>query len=156
MYCTMLVFQLSGAIVLLLNSIKANEERIIKGCFPGSNIVERDDNDMCLIKKEKLQKSAVTVYLNIMAFADLVFGYGIAAWNPSSEVQGFKGMIFVIACSLTVTFWEYCGCFIMSKLKYSKDKEVHYSILQKNGVDTTLTPKDVTSLWSDSEETING
>lgn len=149
MYSTMLVLQLSGAIILLLNSIKANEERIIKGCFPGSNIVERDDNDMCLIKKEKLQKSAVTVYLNIMAFADLVFGYGIAAWNPSSRVQGFKGMIFVIACSLAVTILEYCVCLIVSKLKYSKDKEEHYSTLQKNGVDTTLTPKDVTSLWSD-------
>ena len=72
MFISMLVFQLSGALLLLLNCIKSGKESVIKNCFPGSNVVERDENNNCKIPKEKLQESAHKIYLNIVAFADLV------------------------------------------------------------------------------------
>ena len=45
LFVGMLVFQLAGALILLLNSINGSKEAVIKNCFPGSNIVERDDDD---------------------------------------------------------------------------------------------------------------
>ena len=71
MFIGMLAFQLSGALVLLLNCMKGGKEAVIRNCFPGTNVVERDENNNCKIEKEKLQKSAHNIYLNIIAFADL-------------------------------------------------------------------------------------
>ena len=68
MFEGMLVFQLAGALILLLNSINGSNEVVIKNCFSGSNMVERDDNDICTIPKEKLRNSAHKIYLNIVAF----------------------------------------------------------------------------------------
>ena len=68
----MLVFQLSGALLLLLNCIKSGKESVIKNCFPGSNVVERDENNNCKIPREKLQESAQKIYVNVVAFMDLV------------------------------------------------------------------------------------
>ena len=82
MFISMLVFQLSGALLLLLNCIKSGKESVIKNCFPGSNVVERDENNNCKIPKEKLQESAHKIYLNIVAFVDLVIGYLFAAFSP--------------------------------------------------------------------------
>lgn len=87
LFVGMLVFQLSGALILLLNSVKCSKERIIKNCFPGSNFVERDENNNCKIEKEKLQKSAHNTYLNMTAFVDLVIGYILAVFSPTSTTE---------------------------------------------------------------------
>lgn len=60
---------------------------IIKNCFPGSNIAQRDENDNCKIEKEKLQKSAHNTYLNMIAFVDLVAGYILAVFSPTSTTE---------------------------------------------------------------------
>ena len=58
MFEGMLVFQLAGALILLLNSINGSNEAVIKNCFSGSNMADRDDNNICTIPKEKLRNSA--------------------------------------------------------------------------------------------------
>lgn len=87
MFISMLVFQLSGALLLLLNCIKSGKKSVIGNCFPGSNVVERDENNNCKIPKEKLQESAHKIYLNIVAFVDLVIGYLFAVFSPTADVQ---------------------------------------------------------------------
>ena len=51
LFVGMLSFQLAGALILLLNGLKGTEDAVIKNCFPGSNIVERDEHDNCTIPK---------------------------------------------------------------------------------------------------------
>ena len=58
LFIGMLAFQVSGALLLLLNCIKGGKKSVIKNCFPGSNVVERDEKNNCKIPKEKLQESA--------------------------------------------------------------------------------------------------
>ena len=47
-----IAFQLAGALILLMWSIRgARKIAIIERCFPGSNIVERDEENNCTIEK---------------------------------------------------------------------------------------------------------
>lgn len=106
LFVGMLVFQLSGALILLLNSVKCRKEMIIKNCFPGSNIAQRDENDNCKIEKEKLQKSAHNTYLNMIAFVDLVAGYILAVFSPTSTTEICLLLLAVIVLT--------CICFLLN------------------------------------------
>lgn len=149
MYIVMLVFQLAGAIVLLFNCINGSQKRIIKNCFPGSNVAKRDENNNCTIEKADLQKSAMKVYPNIIAFADLVIGYGIAAVNPQVNDADSYRVIKVIAGAILLAVLEFLLCKAVSKIKFSRDKLISYSELEKNGVDTVLTEKEIDELLKD-------
>lgn len=87
MFISVLVFQLSGALLLLLNGMKSRKEEVIKNCFQGSDEIECDENNNCRIPKEKLQKSAHKIYMNIVAFVDLVIGYSFAVFSPNSDAK---------------------------------------------------------------------
>lgn len=67
-FIAMLALQVAGALVLLLNNINGSREAVIRSCFPGSNIVKRDNDNNCVLPCEKLQRSAHAIYLNIVAF----------------------------------------------------------------------------------------
>lgn len=99
MFVFMLAFQLSGALLLLLNSVKSGKASVIKNCFPGSNVVERDENNNCKVPREKLQKSAHEICLNIVAFLYLSIGYLFAAFSPTTGVR--IGLVTVKMIALT-------------------------------------------------------
>lgn len=146
LYIFMLATQLTGALILLLNSLKCGKKAVIKNCFPGSNVVERDENNNCVIPKEKLQKSAHEIYLNIVAFADLVIGYVLSAVAPDSTSEcAVFGVLVVTAVLLTV---EYNGSRCVACAVYAKDEKVPYSDLEKNEVDTVLTGSDCEEMWN--------
>ncbi len=149
MFEGMLVFQLAGALILLLNSINGSNEVVIKNCFSGSNMVERDDNDICTIPKEKLRNSARKIYMNIVAFLDLVIGYGIAAFSPSPITSSLCTFVIVLAGSIIILVMEYYLCKWVAEAKYPFDKLVPYSELKKHGVDTNITGKELDEVLSD-------
>ena len=100
LFIGMLAFQLAGAVILLLNCCKGNKKAVIKNCFPGSNVVERDNNNNCTIPKEKLQESAHKIYLNIVAFGDEKVPYnelakdGVDTFATNKEVDDMFKDIF--------------------------------------------------------------
>ncbi len=147
LFAGMLSFQLVGALILLLNSLNGSRTAVIRNCFPGSNIVERDDNDNCAISKESLQKSAYKIYLNITAFFNLVVGYGIAAFCPSVSYTTLKTVLAVIGCSAILLLLEYCLCRLTAHTKYAKDIVVAYHELEKYGVETFETQKEIDDLF---------
>lgn len=141
LFVGMLVFQLSGALILLLNSVKCRKERIIKNCFPGSNIVERDENNNCKIEKEKLQKSAHNTYLNMIAFVDLVVGYVLAVFSPTSSTEICLVLLEVILFTCILIFAEYKFSLICAKIIYANDMVIPFKNL--DGVDTVFTNKEI-------------
>ena len=145
MFISMLVFQLSGALLLLLNCIKSGKESVIKNCFPGSNVVERDENNNCKIPKEKLQESAHKIYLNIVAFVDLVIGYLFAAFSPTADVQIELVLVKVIVTTVILLVLEYYFICLFAKRIYAKDISVPFDELE--GVDTTVTKQEIEDLF---------
>ena len=150
LFVVMIVFQLAGAIILLLKNIIGSEDRILKNCFPGSNVVSRDDNDNCLIEKELLRSSAKDIYLNIIAFFDLVIGYGVLIWNPTNSWGITTTVMTVIGLTGFLLTSEYLLCGLFTKKKYASDKMVPYSKLEEFGVDTTVTNKEIDEMFKSS------
>lgn len=101
-FIAMLVFQLAGALILMINSLNGSKEAVIRNCFPGSNIVERDDDDNCVLPKEDLRNSALKIYLNITAFFDLVIGYCIAAFSPCATYS-MMYTVFIVLVGTVLT-----------------------------------------------------
>jgi hypothetical protein len=142
----MLSFQTAGALLLLLNTSNGHKEAIIKNCFPGSNIVQPNDDGMCVIPKEKIQKSAHTIHLNILAFLDLIIGYLIAAFSPSAHFAGVITALLVVGCTALLCIGEYYGSRYVGKKIYDEDEVVPYQDLKQNGVDSVATDKEVSEM----------
>lgn len=147
LFVGMLVFQLSGALILLLNSVKCSKERIIKNCFPGSNVIERDENDNCKIEKEKLQKSAHNTYLNMIAFVDLVVGYVLAVFSPTSSTEICLVLVEVILFTCILLGVEYKLTLDCAKNIYANDLVIPFKNL--DGVDTVITEKEIDEIFND-------
>lgn len=146
LFIGMLAFQLAGALILLLNCCKGNKAAVIKNCFPGSNTVERDENNNCTIPKEMLQESAHKIYLNIVAFGDLVIGYAIAAFSPVAVYFTCYTVLGVAGATLLLLIVEYYFSRWIARIIYPKDEEVPYSELEKNGVDTEITTAEIDAI----------
>ena len=147
LFIGMLAFQLAGALILLLNCCKGNKAAVLKNCFPGSNTVERDENNNCTIPKEKLQGSAHKIYLNIVAFGDLVIGYAIAAFSPVAVYSTCYTVLGVAGATFLLLIVEYYFSKWIARIIYTKDEIVPYSELEKGGVDTFATNKEIDDMF---------
>lgn len=141
MFVFMLAFQLSGALLLLLNSVKSGKASVIKHCFPGSNVVERDENNNCKVPREKLQKSAHEIYLNIVAFLYLFIGYLFAAFSPTTGVRIGLVTVKMIALTFALLVFGYYFSRFCAKRIYSEDISIPYDKLE--GVDTNITNQEI-------------
>ena len=143
LYLLMLAFQLAGALLLLVNHLNSSQEAIIRKCFPGSNTIERNELGYGSIPKEKLQKSAEEIIANIVAFVDLVVGYGIASLSPSMSLSKMISFFVVVGGSVVIIFLESTAIRYISRKKYSNDLIVQFSELEKYNVDTILTEEEI-------------
>lgn len=119
-------FQISGATILLLWSLKKCDKRIKENCINnGSNWIEFDDSGKShtTLSKTSLQHNAKVVYLNIAAFIDIILGYACAVF--SEDVNICKGLIFllVIAFTAIIIALEKLLVNIIAKAKYSSDEQ---------------------------------
>lgn len=155
MFVVMLAFQLTGALVLLVNSLKDIKKSVIQNCFPGSNVSKQDNDGNCTIPRDKLQTSALKIYLNIIAFLDLILGYGLAALSPATDCSKCVTVISVLLLSGILTTSECYLCKGIAKWKYSVDIKIPYNELKEFGVETFITHKDLDAFAEDIVNTIN-
>lgn len=142
-------FQLAGAIILLLWCLKgAKKENIIKRYFPGSNVIERDDDNNCVLHKDKLRVVSREVYINIIAFCDLVLGYGLSFYAIQSDN---KTAAFIISMIITAVLLvvEYMIAHLISVLIYKEDIIEKYEVLERYGVDTVSTNKEIEDMLNE-------
>lgn len=124
MFVGMLSFQLAGALLLLLNSLRSSKDAVIKNCFPGSNIAKRDENNNCTISKDQLRKSAHNIYLNIIAFADLVLGYFLAAFCPVASNDSFYNVFGIAVVTISLLVVEFYFSRWIANVIYEKDEVI--------------------------------
>lgn len=119
-------FQIAGATILLLWSLKKSDKKIKESCINnGSNWIVFDDfgKSYTTLSKASLQNNAKVVYLNIAAFIDIILGYACAVF--SEDVNICKGLIFllVIAFTAIIIALEKLLVNIIAKAKYSSDEQ---------------------------------
>lgn len=145
-FIAMLVFQLAGALILLLKCCIGSKKAVIRSCFPGSNFAPRDDNNECTISKDKLRESAHKIYLNAAAFLDLVIGYLLAAFSPESSFSQLIAIVSVVVITLILLVVEYFGSKKLAAVIYAEDMKLPYSELKKNDVDAFASDQDVNEM----------
>lgn len=138
--------QLTGAVILLLWCLKgANKEQIIRKYFPGSNTVKRDDDDNCVLNKEKLQAITSEVYVNALAFVDLIIGY-LIAYFVTDTFEPMVAVVLTILLTAVLIISEHIIARKLAACKYPNDIVIPYSNLEKYGVDTFATDKEVSDM----------
>lgn len=141
--------QLAGAVILLLWCLKgASKEQVVRKYFPGSNTVKRDDEDNCILSKEKLQLITSEVYVNASAFIDLILGYLIAYFVEDTYSPDIAVVLTIILTSVLIVFERFVASKLAAK-KYSKDLVIPYSYLEKYGVDTFITNKELDDMLNE-------
>lgn len=142
-------FQLAGAVILMLWCLKgSNEKQIISKYFPGSNIANRDNKNNCILKKEKIRSITRDIYINVLAFTNLIIGYLISYFNVDT-LNPIHSVILTLLFTTIIIAAEYLLATLIAYLKYRQDLIINYSQLEKFGVDTTVTEKEVDEMLFD-------
>lgn len=141
--------QLSGAVILLLWCLRgASKEQIVRKYFPGSNTVERDNDSNCILKKEKLQAVTSEVYVNALAFIDLIAGY-LISYFITDTYKPIAAVVVTILFTVLLIILERIIARKAAACKYPDDLVIPYSYLEKFGVDTFVTDKEVKDMLDD-------
>ena len=141
--------QLAGAVILLLWCLKgASKEQIVLKYFPGSNTVKCDDEDNCILRKEKLQSITSEVYVNALAFVDLIIGY-LSAYFVKDTFIPIVAVALTVLITTVLIVCEYVIARKFAAYKYPADMIIPYSYLEKYGVDTFATDKEVNDMLNE-------
>ena len=141
-----ITLQLSGAVILLLWCLKgAGKEQIIRKYFPGSNIVTPDDDGNCVLEKKKLQEVAKDIYVNIVAFIDLIIGY-LITYFITDTYSSVSSVVITVILSIIVIILEQFLSQKIAELKYPEDVIIKYKELEKHNVDAIASNKEVNEM----------
>ena len=120
-YVLSLAFQVAGAILLIIKYWGRTKERIIEEYFPGSNIIEPDDDDNVHLEKRKVQKCAQTIYHNRMAFVFIAIGYGLSVFGATNGVGPWCLALYVTLSTILIILLEKIVSIVISKILYRQD-----------------------------------
>lgn len=121
-------FQIAGAIFLLLWSFKPFEKTIVNNHFgqtTPSNFGRLGEGKVWIkITKEELQASAKTVWLNRLAFIDIILGYVFAIFIKETSVAAWCIFLFVVLVTCFILFIENISIQKYVRQKYKEDMEL--------------------------------
>lgn len=122
-------FQLAGALLLLLWCIGKCDANVVKGCFDNySNPrwIECDEKGtFTIVSKDNLQESAKNVYLNIVSFANLAFGYALAIFMTETLISRWAILFCVIITVAIILVLEYFCVDRKAKKRYNTDRKIY-------------------------------
>lgn len=121
-------FQIAGAIFLLLWSFKPFEKTIVNNHFgqtaPSTFGRIGEGKVWVKITKDELQASAKTVWLNRLAFIDIIFGYVLAIFMEETSIVEWRIFLFVVLVTCSILFIENLLIQIHVKKKHKEDIEL--------------------------------
>ena len=135
-YILSISFQVSGGLILLLWSFGRTKEKVFQLYFPGSNIVERDENNKVCLDKKKLRKKAVNIYMNRFAFICLIIGYGLSLFGDISDYNRWKALCIIGIESIFII--------LISIIYFRKDEYIDFDNLED--VDTFTSDAEISSI----------
>lgn len=142
-YIVSISLQVSGAVCLIINYWGNTKKNVILTYYVVGEIPKAQDNNMLLLKKQRLQKCAKDIYINRFAFICIVIGYGLGIIGKITDDSNkvFVYLFVVLFCGIFICLG--CGVSsLLSKIIYSKDMEINKEILEEV----------VDVQWSDKEE----
>lgn len=149
LYILSLAFQVAGAVLLIIKYCGKTKQRIISEYFPGSNIIERDDDDMVHLEKEKVQECVKRIYDNRISFAYIAIGYVLSIFGESTNRSKAEIMFYMIFSTIALILVEKIISSIFARLLYRADLEMNYSEIE-DIADTVMTRKEIDEILYDT------
>lgn len=149
LYILSLAFQVAGAVLLIIKYCGKTKQRIIREYFPGSNIIERDDDDMVHLEKEKVQECVKRIYDNRISFAYIAIGYVLSIFGESTNRSKAEIMFYMIFSTIALILVEKIISSIFARLLYRADLEMNYSEIE-DIADTVMTRKEIDEILYDT------
>ena len=143
-YILSISFQVSGGLILLLWSFGRTKEKVLQLYFPGSNIVERDENNKVCLDKKKLRKKAVDIYMNRFAFICLIIGYGLSLFGDISDYNRWKALCIIGIESIFIILIPIIISNVLSIIYFRKDEYIDFDNLED--VDTFTSDAEISSI----------
>ncbi len=143
-YILSISFQVSGGLILLLWSFGRTKEKVFQLYFPGSNIVERDENNKVCLDKKKLRKKAVNIYMNRFAFICLIIGYGLSLFGDISDYNRWKALCIIGIESIFIILISIIISNVLSIIYFRKDEYIDFDNLED--VDTFTSDAEISSI----------
>lgn len=143
-------FQLAGALILLIWSFKAVTKQSVKNrCFAKGVSIERDESGNGFIEKKRLQNASREAILNMMAFCNLIIGYGITFWE-SNNYNRLCAILITVFLTAIVLFLECLFSWIISYLRFPKDIKLTSEEINELDVITNIIPSEIDELFKES------
>ena len=146
-YVFSLAFQVAGAVLLIIKYFGRTKERIFEEYFPGSNIAERDENDITTLNKEKVQMCVRNIYDNRMAFLFIAIGYILSIFGEIDGECKICILLFVITSTSIIVSIEKILSTMVSKIIYKEDIVVPYKKLE-NIAETAMTGTEIKEMFN--------
>lgn len=121
-------FQIAGAVLLLLWSIRKCDAKIKGQCLESAGILsfQFDETEVYTdIPKDDLQAAAKVTYKNIAAFGDILVGYTCAIFSTETPLPRWNIFIFVIVLTVIILLLENICVTCIAQKRYSKDDRVY-------------------------------
>ena len=122
-------FQIAGAVILLLWSLRKCDTTIKEQCLSNNlHWGEMDTNGLYTeLKKDELRTAAKNVYKNIAAFADILIGYVCAIFTEDTASSKWVILAFVVALTVLILLVENSLVGWIAKKRYPTDERVYES-----------------------------
>ena len=131
-YIVSISLQVAGAICLIMNYWGNVKEKVILSYYVGGEIPKAQDNNMVLLKKEKLQSCAKDIYMNRFSFICIIIGYGIGLFGNITDGSNKLHVLLAICLfCIILTCLGRSSSSLISKRAYKDDMEVDRKIVEK-------------------------
>lgn len=147
-YIFAVALQMSGAIILILYFCGKTKDRILKEYFPGSNTVERDENNKVILDKGKIRNCAAKIYMNRLAVIYIAFGYLVGIYGSIEACSADYVLIMVILISCIFVIAGQWFSIIFSSIIYREDWKLDYDEIS-DIADTFATDAEIDEIFKD-------
>lgn len=141
-YIFAMAFQLTGAILLLVYFCGHTKDRIYREYFPGSNIIERDNNNKVTLEMSKIRDCVRNIYLNRMAFIYITMGYVLGVYGEVKSLNKNTAMLVIVCTTIIFIVISYVVSTAISKILYRENWLMDYDEIS-DIADTTMTIEEI-------------
>lgn len=125
-----IVFQVSGALILLLKSFKKARKQVATAYFTADNSGEVREEDYVELSFWSVSKILVEIYCNRLSFFHLVIGYALAIWSDIGNFSKNRIFQYVVVCSFFVLIVSVVIAFLFSTIFASFYKKMQFRDLE--------------------------
>lgn len=111
-----IVFQVCGALILLLESFRSSKKQVAMAYFKSDNTGSISDEAYVALDRKIVAKLLRKVYYNRLSFAYLVIGYTLTIWSDIGTYSKEKMFYSVLVCSVVILILSCVLMYIISRI----------------------------------------